>query len=49
MNQLAHALDANVIIVDTISRFVDGDENAADTWQNLYQHTIAPLKALERT
>jgi hypothetical protein len=47
--QLAHAIDAEVIIIDTISRFVDGDENSADTWQNLYRHTVAPLKALDRT
>jgi RecA-family ATPase len=47
--QLAHAVDAEVLIIDTISRFVDGDENAADTWQNLYRHAIAPLKAVGRT
>jgi hypothetical protein len=47
--QLTHALDADVLIIDTISRFVDGDENAADTWQNLYRHAIAPLKAAGRT
>jgi AAA domain len=47
--QLAHALDADVLIIDTISRFVDGDENAADTWQNVYRHAIAPLKAVGRT
>jgi AAA domain len=47
--QLAHALDADVLIIDTISRFVDGDENAADTWQNVYRHAVAPLKAAGRT
>jgi hypothetical protein len=47
--QLTHALDADVLIIDTISRFVDGDENAADTWQNVYRHAIAPLKAVGRT
>jgi hypothetical protein len=49
LHRLTHALDADVLIIDTISRFVDGDENAADTWQNLYRHTIAPLKAVGRT
>jgi hypothetical protein len=49
LHQLAHALDTDVLIIDTISRFVDGDENAADTWQNLYRHAIAPLKAVGRT
>lgn len=38
-----------MLIIDTISRFVDGDENAADTWQNLYRHAIAPLKAADCT
>jgi AAA domain len=47
--QLAHALDTDVLIIDTISRFVDGDENAADTWQNVYRHAVAPLKAAGRT
>lgn len=41
---LAHHYDAQVVFLDTISRFVAGVENEADTWLALYRNTLLPLK-----
>jgi hypothetical protein len=40
--------DAALIIIDTVSRVVAGEENSADTFRALYRHTLAPLKAQRR-
>lgn len=45
LHWLANDVDADLIVLDTICRFVEGDENSNDTWQNLYRHSLAPLKA----
>lgn len=37
---------AAVVILDGINGFVTGDENDAGTWIDLYNHAIAPLKAM---
>lgn len=45
--RLVHLLErdrADVVIIDTFSRVVDGEENSADTYQNFYTHTGLPLK-----
>lgn len=39
---LTHRPD--LVIIDTISRFIDGPENDADTWLNVYRLALAPLK-----
>jgi hypothetical protein len=38
------AFGAEVVIVDTVSRFVQGEENENDTWLNFYRHTGVQLK-----
>jgi hypothetical protein len=38
-----------LIVPDTISRLVEGKEDSADTWRNLYSHTMAPLRQQVRT
>lgn len=35
----------NLIVIDTVSRVIDGEENASDTFRALYRHTMAPLKS----
>lgn len=42
---LARATQADLIVIDTVSRFVQGVENDADTWLGFYRHTLIPLKA----
>lgn len=39
----------DVVFLDTVSRMVDGEENSADTWLGLYNHTLKPLKAQGRS
>ncbi|NUS26094.1 MAG: AAA family ATPase [Streptomyces sp.] len=36
--------EARVVCLDTVSRFISGPENEADTWLSLYRHTLLPLK-----
>ncbi|WP_328382965.1 helicase RepA family protein [Micromonospora zamorensis] len=36
-----------VVVLDTISRFIQGKENDSDTWLDLYRHTHRGLKARE--
>jgi hypothetical protein len=40
---LAHRVD--LVIIDTVSRVVDGKEDSADTFNALYRHALVPLKA----
>lgn len=46
---LARHYDAQLVVLDTLSRFVTGDENSADTYRALYRCAIAPLKSEQRT
>lgn len=41
----ATRLAADIVIIDTTSRIINGEENTADTFLNLYRHTMRPLKA----
>ncbi|MFE7754284.1 AAA family ATPase [Streptomyces sp. NPDC057429] len=41
---LVGATGAELVVIDTVSRFISGPENDADTWLNLYRHTLLPLK-----
>ena len=41
---LAKAIGAELVVIDTVSRFISGPENDADTWLNLYRHTLLPMK-----
>ena len=36
--------EAQLVALDTVSRFISGPENDADTWLSLYRHTLLPLK-----
>lgn len=46
--ELAEHHDAALVIIDTVARVVAGEENSADTYRNLYRHTLSPLKAAGR-
>jgi len=41
---LVKATGAQLVVIDTVSRFISGPENDADTWLNLYRHTLLPMK-----
>lgn len=41
---LVKATGGQLVVIDTVSRFITGPENDADTWLNLYRHTLLPLK-----
>ncbi|MGY4712761.1 hypothetical protein ACXDF8_24945 [Mycolicibacterium sp. CBM1] len=41
--------EPKLIVLDTISRFIEGKEDSADTWQNLYIHSLIPLRRQGRT
>lgn len=47
--QSAHAVGAQLVIIDTTGRAVEGDENDANTYQNFYRHTGMQLKRLGMT
>lgn len=38
------AYDCEVVVIDTVSRSVEGDENENDTWLGFYRHTGLRLK-----
>lgn len=40
---------ADVVVIDTVSRLIHGGENDSDTFHALYRYAMAPLKALEKT
>lgn len=42
---VANYHDVALVVIDTVSRVVAGEENSADTFRALYRHTLAPLKA----
>jgi hypothetical protein len=39
------ALDASLVVIDTLSRAVSGEENASETARELYRCTLLPLKS----
>jgi hypothetical protein len=41
---MVQEVEAHVVCLDTVSRFISGPENDADTWLSLYRHTLLPLK-----
>lgn len=41
--------DPQLIVFDSISRFVAGKEDAADTWRDFYTHSMIPLRRHNRT
>ncbi|MES9804953.1 AAA family ATPase [Streptomyces cinereoruber] len=41
---MVRATSAELVVIDTVSRFISGPENDADTWLSLYRHTLLPLK-----
>ncbi|MGY6019546.1 AAA family ATPase [Streptomyces spinosirectus] len=41
---LVKEAEAQLVCLDTVSRFISGPENDADTWLSLYRHTLLPLK-----
>jgi RecA-family ATPase len=45
----AEKYEPQLIVLDTISRLVEGKEDSADTWRNLYNHTMVPLRRQGRT
>jgi len=36
--------EIDVLVIDTVSRFVGGSENDADTWHGFYRNAILPLR-----
>jgi AAA domain-containing protein len=40
-----HTYRCEVVIIDTVSRAIKGEENENDTWLNFYRHTGKALKA----
>ncbi|WP_406156912.1 AAA family ATPase [Streptomyces canus] len=42
--QMVKETEAQLVCLDTVSRFISGPENDADTWLSLYRHTLLPLK-----
>lgn len=45
--ELAELVDVHrseVVVLDTVSRIIDGEENSADTFRALFRHTGTPLK-----
>ncbi|MFE3578754.1 AAA family ATPase [Streptomyces vinaceus] len=42
--RLVDACGAQVVCLDTVSRFISGPENDADTWLALYRCSLLPLK-----
>ena len=42
--EIARRHDAQLVVIDTTSRVIEGEENSADTFKALYRHAIMPLK-----
>ncbi|OZC86448.1 hypothetical protein CH254_18070 [Rhodococcus sp. 06-412-2C] len=42
--KLVAAYRPDVIVFDTVSRTVSGDENAAQLWSDFYRHSIMPIR-----
>jgi hypothetical protein len=48
LRKVAEHHDARLVVIDTVSRVIDGEENDADTFRALYRHAVMPLKAAGR-
>jgi hypothetical protein len=46
---LADHHDADLVVLDTTTRMVEGDENQANTFLQLYRNSLVPLKSKGRT
>jgi AAA domain/Bifunctional DNA primase/polymerase, N-terminal len=46
IDDLAQGLNGelDLVVLDTVSRFIDGGENDADTWSQFYRRAIQPLR-----
>lgn len=44
----AEVYECEVVVIDTVSRSVGGDENENDTWLNFYRHTGMKLKKAQK-
>lgn len=42
--ELVNEINPRLVIIDTVSRVIDGDENSNDTWNHLYKHMGKLLK-----
>ena len=42
--KMVEALSCDVVVIDTVGKSVDGEENSNDTWARFYLHTCVPLK-----
>ncbi|GAB47201.1 AAA family ATPase [Mobilicoccus pelagius] len=42
--EAVHAYGSEVVVIDTVSRTVAGEENSNDTWLNFYRHTGLRMK-----
>lgn len=47
--ELARHVDAQLVVLDTVSRFVSGNENDSQTYLDLYRRLLMPLKREGRT
>lgn len=45
----AEAFNPQLIVLDTISRLIGGNEDSAETWQSFYRYAMVPLKRQNRT
>jgi len=43
--RVARHHDVQLVVLDTVSRIIGGEEDSADTFRALYRHAIMPLKA----
>jgi RecA-family ATPase len=48
IDALAARHSAELVILDTISKLVQGEESKADTWQDLYRYTMTPMRRNNR-
>jgi hypothetical protein len=46
--QMLDGYDCEVVVIDTVSRAIAGEENENDTWLNFYKHTGLKLKQTGR-
>lgn len=46
--RIAEHYGAQLVVLDTVSRVIEGEENDADTFRALYRHAVMPLKAAGR-
>lgn len=44
LEALAEVNEPSLVVLDTTTRMVEGDENAATTWLQLYRNSLVPLK-----